>query len=97
VPLGRMDYPNSPTGEAAREVKEETGLQLGELDHVVDACASPEVSTERVSLYLARYGERDRTGEGRGLQQESEAVTVLELPLVLPNCRHGATARFARP
>jgi nudix-type nucleoside diphosphatase (YffH/AdpP family) len=81
VPAGRMDHPNSPAGDAAREVKEETGLQLGELEHVVDAWASPEVSTERVSLYLARYEERDRTDAGGGLQEESEAVSVLEVPL----------------
>jgi nudix-type nucleoside diphosphatase (YffH/AdpP family) len=81
APAGRMDHPNNPTAEAVREAKEETGLQLGELEHVVDAWASPEVSTERVSLYLSRFDENDRVDAGGGLKEEDEAVTVVELPL----------------
>jgi nudix-type nucleoside diphosphatase (YffH/AdpP family) len=81
APAGRLDQPENPKGEAAREAREETGLQLGELEHVVDAWASPEMSTERVSLFLARYAESDRIDQGGGLKEENESVTVLEIAL----------------
>jgi nudix-type nucleoside diphosphatase (YffH/AdpP family) len=78
---GRLEQSENPKTEAEREAREETGLQLGELEHVVDAWSSPEVSTERVSLFLARYTESDRIDQGGGLQEESESVTVLEVAL----------------
>src|SRR3954447_21095319 len=52
APAGRLDVPESPGQEAAREAREEAGLQLGELEHLANVWASPEVSTERVSLFL---------------------------------------------
>ena len=56
-------------------------MRLGELEHVVTAWSSPEVSTERASLYLAPYTQADRAREGGGLAEEHESVTPVEVPL----------------
>jgi nudix-type nucleoside diphosphatase (YffH/AdpP family) len=66
---------------AKREAFEETGLKLKKLEHVGCVWTSPGVSTEQVDLYLAAYGEKDRTGQGGGLAEEHEEITIVEMPL----------------
>jgi hypothetical protein len=40
----------------------------------------PGISTERMALYLAPYGQDDRVGAGGGVDHD-EDITVVELPL----------------
>jgi nudix-type nucleoside diphosphatase (YffH/AdpP family) len=70
-----------PKAAAAREAFEEAGLELSALEFVGSAWTMPGVSTERMSLYLARYSSSDRTGRGGGHADENENITVVELPL----------------
>jgi nudix-type nucleoside diphosphatase (YffH/AdpP family) len=66
---------------ARREAFEEAGLRLTRLEPVAGAWTMPGVSTEYMHLYLAPYGEADRTGPGGGLPEEHEATRVVELAL----------------
>jgi nudix-type nucleoside diphosphatase (YffH/AdpP family) len=66
---------------ARREAFEELGVSLHALERIARIWSSPGVSTERQSLFLARYGESDRTGKGGGLASEHEGITVVERPL----------------
>ena len=66
---------------ARREALEEAGVRLGELERVAAAYVSPGVSTERMQLYLAPYGRRDRVAAGGGLADEHEHITAMEVPL----------------
>ena len=70
-----------PKAAAAREAFEEAGLRLGALDYVSTAWTMPGISTERMSLYLARYALADREGPGGGQADENENITVVEIPL----------------
>jgi nudix-type nucleoside diphosphatase (YffH/AdpP family) len=70
-----------PEDCARREAQEETGLALGELEHVATAWTMPGISTERMDYFLAAYSEADRRGAGGGLAAENEHITVVELPL----------------
>jgi len=81
APAGRLEKDAQAAEETRREALEETGVELGELERVARVWSSPEVSTERVSLFLATYGAVDRKGPGGGLAEEGERVAVLELPL----------------
>jgi hypothetical protein len=65
VPAGLLDE-GASEDEARREALEETGLRLGALDFVASAWSMPGISTERMDLFLAAYGEADRTGSGGG-------------------------------
>jgi nudix-type nucleoside diphosphatase (YffH/AdpP family) len=64
-----------------REALEEAGLRLGALEPVVTAWPSPGFLTERVSLFLAPYGEADRIGPGGGLAEEHEEIEIVEMSL----------------
>lgn len=71
----------APEAAALRELFEETGLRLDALDHVATVWTMPGISTERMDLFLAHYGEADRAGDGGGHASEFENITVVEMPL----------------
>jgi nudix-type nucleoside diphosphatase (YffH/AdpP family) len=78
---GRLEGDAPADNEARREAFEEGGLELGPLEHIVTAWSSPEVSTERVALYLATYTRADRAAQGGGLAEEHESVEPVEMAL----------------
>ena len=77
---GIIDAGETPEITARREAMEEAGLKLGELEALAQVWASPGISTERMSLFLAPYGAADRVANGGGLEVEHEGITVLEMP-----------------
>lgn len=72
---------DDPARTAEREAREEAGLRLGALEHVVTAWTMPGLSTERMDFYLATYGATDRVAEGGGLATEHESIVVVEMQL----------------
>jgi nudix-type nucleoside diphosphatase (YffH/AdpP family) len=73
---------NEPAADCARrEALEEAGLRVGSLEPVAVAWSMPGISTERMHLFLAVYGEADRIGPGGGLADEHEGTTAVEMPL----------------
>ena len=81
APAGRLDT-EAPETCARREVLEEIGLRLGELERVARVWTMPALSTERAWLYLARYCGADRIEAGGGVADEHEEITVVEMPLI---------------
>lgn len=71
----------SATDCVRREALEEAGLRVGALEPVAVAWTMPGISTERIHLFLAVYGEADRIGAGGGLAHEHEGVTPVEMAL----------------
>src|SRR5262249_5532361 len=67
---------------ARREAYEEMGVVLESLELVGRFWSSPGVSTERHSLFPAPYSAAARTGEGGGVADEHEGITVVERDLV---------------
>jgi nudix-type nucleoside diphosphatase (YffH/AdpP family) len=78
---GLIDDGEDPVGAARREAMEEAGLRLTHIDHVTTAWTMPGMSTERMALMLAEYGEADRVAPGGGLAEEHEEIEVIELGL----------------
>lgn len=64
-----------------REAYEELGVNLKSLEFIGRFWSSPGVSTERHSMFLAPYGAADRIGEGGGVADEHEGITVVERTL----------------
>jgi nudix-type nucleoside diphosphatase (YffH/AdpP family) len=80
APAGLADE-TDPAETARRELWEETGLQLREVEALGSVWTMPGISTERMALFLARYSEADRVGAGGGLASEHENITVQEISL----------------
>lgn len=78
---GRIDAGEDPATCIRREAIEELGLRLGEVEPVVALETMPGISTERIHLFLAPYGDADRIGPGGGLATEEEDIEVVEMPL----------------
>lgn len=70
---------DDPETAIRREAAEETGVRIGELEHVFDVYTSPGSVTERLHCYAAPYRPAER-GEGGGLAEEGEDIEVVELP-----------------
>src|ERR1700683_1950973 len=64
-----------------REAYEELGVRLASMDLVSRVWSSPGVSSERVSLFLARYVAADRIAAGGGGWGEHEGITAGERSL----------------
>ena len=79
APAGLLDGA-APAEGVLKELEEETGYRVGAPRQVFDAFMSPGSVTERLHLFVARYGPGDRVGEGGGLASENEDIGVLELP-----------------
>ena len=77
---GMIEDENGETA-ARREAQEELGVALGSLELVARIWSSPGVSSERQTLFLARYSARDRVSAGGGNPSEHEGIQVIERAL----------------
>ena len=75
---GLLDDQDAETA-IRREAEEETGVRIGELQHVFDVYMSPGSVTERLHCYAAPYASGAR-GMGGGIAEEGEDIEVVELP-----------------
>ena len=71
---------DDPVTAIRREAAEETGVEIGELEHVFDVWMSPGSVTERLHFSAARYTPAQRTTAGGGVADEGEEIDVVELP-----------------
>ena len=70
----------SPEDAVRREVEEELGVTVGEVEHVFDVWMSPGSVTERLHFFAAPYRRGDVVdGSRAGLADEGEDIEVLEL------------------
>jgi nudix-type nucleoside diphosphatase (YffH/AdpP family) len=70
---------DDPITAIRREASEETGVRIGELQHVYDVYMSPGSVTERIHFYAAPYDAASRVDAGGGVADEGEEIDVLEI------------------
>ncbi|MBV8848938.1 MAG: NUDIX hydrolase [Methylobacteriaceae bacterium] len=80
APAGLIDK-EDPADAARREVMEEAGIRVTELEHIATVWTMPGISTERMDYYLAPFSQADRIAKGGGVAGENEDITVEEHPL----------------
>jgi nudix-type nucleoside diphosphatase (YffH/AdpP family) len=61
-----------------RETEEETGYSIGNVRKVFEAYMSPGSVTEKLFFFVGEYSQKDRIGDGGGV--DSEDIEVLEMP-----------------
>lgn len=81
APAGILEAGEAPADCARRELVEEAGLEVTDLEPAGSVWVSPGTTTERLDLFLAAYDDAQRTGAGGGLESENENITVVELAL----------------
>jgi nudix-type nucleoside diphosphatase (YffH/AdpP family) len=92
---GMMDPDEIPEESARREVKEETGLNIDDFEHISTFYPSPGGSSERIYLYYAEVsGEQAKFKETSGLIGDSEDIKAVEitLPEALAKIKSGEIA-----
>lgn len=72
---------DDPATAIRREAAEETGVEIGDLQHVFDVYMSPGSVTERIHFFAAAYDRASRVGAGGGLADEGEEIDVVELEI----------------
>lgn len=77
VCAGLLDN-HDPETAIKKEIEEETGYQLSEVEKVMDLYMSPGSVTETVHLFIASYTKKDKVSEGGGLASEHEDILVHE-------------------
>lgn len=77
VCAGLLDN-NDPETAIKKEIEEETGYRLHEVERVLELYMSPGSVTETIHLFLASYSSQQRVSEGGGALEESEDIEVLE-------------------
>lgn len=80
VPAGLLDD-DDPETAIRREASEETGLEVGEVEHLFDSYMSPGSVTESIHFYYATYSANDRVAEQAGVAAEGEEIEPVELPV----------------
>jgi len=78
-PAGLLDA-QDPADAIRREVEEETGFRLANVEPVFTAYMSPGSVTERLHFFVAEVEPGDRVASGGGDAREGEDIEVVELP-----------------
>jgi nudix-type nucleoside diphosphatase (YffH/AdpP family) len=72
---------DDPATAIRREAAEETGVEVGDLEHVWDVYMSPGSVTERIHFFAAPYDGSLRDADRGGLADEGEHIDLLELDI----------------
>jgi nudix-type nucleoside diphosphatase (YffH/AdpP family) len=72
---------DDPATAIRREAAEETGVEIGDLQHVWDVFMSPGSVTERLHFFAAPYDGRALASDRAGLAEEGEHIELLELDI----------------
>ncbi len=81
VVAGVIDQGEQPEETIRREIREEVGYQVSDLQPIATFYVSPGGSSERIWLYYAQVREADRVGAGGGRAAEHEDIEQVELSL----------------
>lgn len=71
------DYPEDCI---RKEVEEETGYQIENVEKVIETYMSPGSVTEILHLFIGAYEDKMKVGDGGGADDETENIEVLEYP-----------------
>jgi len=77
---GLIDNNETPEATIKREIKEETGYEVENVEKVYQAYTSAGSLTELLYLYIASYAKEQKVSAGGGLAKEGEQLQIMEIP-----------------
>lgn len=80
TPAGLLEEGEAPEKTMLREIKEETGYEIENVQKIYEAYSSAGAYTELIHFYVAPYRKNQKVEEGGGLKEEGEELDVLEVP-----------------
>ncbi len=80
VCAGMLDD-QDPLSCIQKEVEEETGFRVEDVEKVFEAYMSPGAVTEILHFFVALYDDSMKIGKGGGVEDETENIEVLEIPM----------------
>lgn len=81
LPSGILEPGENPEATIQREIKEETGYSVSQLQHINTFYLSPGGSSERIFLYYVNVTDIDRVTMGGGILSENEDLRVEMMPV----------------
>ena len=78
---GMIDSGESPVQCVRREVREESGYEVEQLEQIATFYLSPGGSSERIILFYAEVSDAGRVGSGGGEIAEGESIEIVEVPI----------------
>jgi nudix-type nucleoside diphosphatase (YffH/AdpP family) len=81
IVAGKIDHDETPLDAAIRETEEEIGYKIspGNIKLLVSCFVSPGYTSERFYIYYATVINADKVSKGGGLENENEAIEVIEM------------------
>lgn len=79
IPAGMMEENETPETCAKREIMEEMGYQVNQLNYLFPFYATPGASTERVHLFHAKVTSKDKIEKGGGAINEIEDIEIVSI------------------
>lgn len=77
---GLLEKGEKPEESIKREIEEETGYKIEQVEKIAEAYSSPGAFTELVHYFIAPYSPAQKLTSGGGIEGEGEEVTVVEMP-----------------
>lgn len=81
IPAGMMESFETPENCAKRELMEEIGYHVNELNYLFPFYATPGASTERVHLFHAKVTSKDKIQKGGGAKNEIEDINIVSVKI----------------
>lgn len=78
VCAGTMEKGENPEQTMLREIEEETGYSIQQIEKAFSLYVSPGASTEQIHCFVARFTEEDHLSSGGGLAEEHEHIVNVE-------------------
>jgi ADP-ribose pyrophosphatase len=79
IVAGAIDEGETPEAAARREIREETGYEVDNIEPITTFFVSPGGSSERITLYYATVSGAPPDGEHSGLASENEDIRLIEV------------------
>ena len=77
---GAIDKNENPEVCIIREVEEEVGYKVDNVELIMENYMSPGAVTEKMYYFVGEYKHTDKIAEGGGLSSEDEDIEVMEMP-----------------
>jgi nudix-type nucleoside diphosphatase (YffH/AdpP family) len=80
TPAGLLEAGENPKDSIIREIREETGYDVPDVQQVMAVYSSAGALTELIYLFVGEYLKEQKVSDGGGLEEEGEEILVREMP-----------------